>query len=193
MTFSFNLCLPGSASNIVTVHINTTRNRRARRRLVVLKRCSLLGNSGSRMGIWLNWAEHMSPVFMLDSISTNTTDPGQHPRAKSLLLATPKCKCNNSLKEYCIVEMLETESWLWAKHLKCNMEWKSLPLHCALGRPTLLSGIAGVRTGLFYSADNISCELNAWFALKIYGTHWSLKVELKISGKCLLNHPSTDD
>lgn len=89
MNFSFNLCLKGSVSNIATVHINTPRNRRARDRLVVLKRCSLLGNSGGRMGIWLNWAEHMSPVFMLESVSTNMTEPGQHPgqRVCSLLLS----------------------------------------------------------------------------------------------------------
>lgn len=114
--FSCNLCLPCSASNTATVHINTTRSRRARRRLVVLKRCSLLGNSGSRTGIWLNWAEHMSPAFMLQSISTNVTDPGQHPRAKSLLPASfkqlPSVKSvhrNNSLcSENRTVEMQET-------------------------------------------------------------------------------------
>ena len=102
--FPLNLCHPRSASNITTDHINTAWNRHARDRLVVLKWCSLLGNSGSRTGIWLNWAEHMSPVFMLKSISTNTTDPGQHPRAKSLLLVSFKqlpsvksVQCSNSV------------------------------------------------------------------------------------------------
>lgn len=50
-------------------------------RLVGLKRCSLLGGGGSRMTIWRNWAQHMSSA----QVCFHKDDPGQHPRANSLL------------------------------------------------------------------------------------------------------------
>lgn len=81
----------------------------------MLKWCSLFGNSSSRTGIWLNWAEHMSPAFMLKSISANMTDPGQHPGAKSLLLPSfkqlPSAQCALQLTSFGVRIIYSRNNW----------------------------------------------------------------------------------